>query len=164
MKRDTMTAADVLAAQGKLTIPRGVRITRHEPKLIDVLPPGVECKPSRKRRNAGGETALVRSILEYLRLRGIMAWRVQSQGTFDPVKKVRRTFNGLPGVSDIIGLLPQSSDRPGVLLALEVKTATGKLSESQRSFLDRVNRAGGIGCVVRSIEDVSIVLSNELGQ
>lgn len=55
---------------------------------------------------------------------------------------------GEKGIPDIIGIYQ------GKPLFLEIKTATGKVSPDQEIFLKNVNAAGGIGAVVRSIDDV----------
>ena len=55
---------------------------------------------------------------------------------------------GEKGVSDIIGC------HNGRMFAIEIKTQAGRVTPYQQRFLDRVNDAGGIGFVARSIEDV----------
>jgi hypothetical protein len=55
---------------------------------------------------------------------------------------------GKKGVADIIGCLH------GRMFAIEIKTAKGKVAPAQQQFLDDVNAAGGLGLVVRSMEDV----------
>ena len=51
------------------------------------------------------ESALVRNCLELLQLRGVFAFRVNTTGIFDPGRNVFRSFQGMCGVSDILGLL-----------------------------------------------------------
>ncbi|MGH1502809.1 MAG: VRR-NUC domain-containing protein [Acidimicrobiales bacterium] len=51
------------------------------------------------------------------------------------------------GSSDLIGMVG------GRFTALEVKTATGRVSDSQEAFMRLVNKAGGYACVVRSVEE-----------
>lgn len=55
---------------------------------------------------------------------------------------------GVPGQADILGLTGT-----GRFLAIEVKTATGKLRPDQERFRDIVTRFGGLYFVVRSAED-----------
>ena len=55
---------------------------------------------------------------------------------------------GEKGVSDIIGC------KDGRFLAIEIKTEKGRVTPHQQRFLDRVNEAGGVAFVARSIEDV----------
>lgn len=102
------------------------------------------------------ETALVRACLQYLSLRGILAWRNNTTGVYDPVRKRFRTFTGMKGVADVLGVLPG-----GRLLAVEAKQPRGRLSEEQKVFLDGVNRAGGLAVVVRDVRQLAEALERE---
>lgn len=54
------------------------------------------------------------------------------------------------GVSDILGMTKE-----GRFFAIECKSPTSKrVTEDQLAFLNRVNVAGGIGIVARSVDDV----------
>jgi len=55
------------------------------------------------------------------------------------------------GSSDLIGLTDK-----GRFLAVETKTPKGRITEGQESFIDMVNRMGGIGIVARSVDDLVI--------
>ena len=55
----------------------------------------------------------------------------------------------IPGVADIIGC------HNGRMFAIEVKTERGRVTPYQQRFIDRVNDAGGLAFVARSIEDVT---------
>lgn len=62
---------------------------------------------------------------------------------------------GLPkGSSDLVGILAPS----GRYIALEVKSAIGKLRPEQVSHLAAVRRFGGFACVVRSVDDAIAAL------
>lgn len=52
------------------------------------------------------------------------------------------------GGSDLIGW------HRGLFTAVEVKSASGRLTPEQANFLEQVNKAGGIGICARSVEDV----------
>ena len=98
------------------------------------------------------EKAIENHILRWLNMSGIFAWKNQSVGIYDPVKKIYRRSNNpyhIKGVSDILGILPD-----GRLLAIEVKSATGKASEEQKAFIDKVNGSGGVGFIARSLDQV----------
>jgi hypothetical protein len=99
------------------------------------------------------ESDVLRSCLELLQLRGILAWRTNNAGIFDPARRRFRAFRGLKGVSDILGCLAD-----GRMLAVETKSATGRLSEAQRWFLDEVNRRGGLALVVRDVSELQAAL------
>lgn len=68
-------------------------------------------------------------------------------------------FGLCKGSSDGIGwhsmiVTPDMVGKPvAVFLAIEAKTATGRVSKEQQNFIDRVEEAGGIAGVARSAED-----------
>lgn len=62
-----------------------------------------------------------------------------------------KEFQGLGcirGMPDILGIWK------GRMLGIEVKTETGRVSDDQRKFIDRINSEGGIAFVARSVDDV----------
>jgi hypothetical protein len=98
------------------------------------------------------ENQVKNAVLAYLKMRGIMAWSNNS-GAGNIVDQRRGTCRfirfGLPGSSDIIGILDG-----GQFLAIECKTKEGRLSDLQQVFLDDIRLRGGIAFVARGIEDV----------
>lgn len=56
---------------------------------------------------------------------------------------------GGPGGADLLGALKGS----GRLLALEIKTARGAVTDEQERFLNLVRNLGGFAAVVRSVSD-----------
>lgn len=62
--------------------------------------------------------------------------------------KVHQGLGSTPGIPDIIGIWN------GHLLAIEVKTAKGKLSPQQETKLMEINQNGGLAFVARSVDDV----------
>lgn len=103
------------------------------------------------------ESDVVRQCLDYLNLQGILAWRNNSTGIYDPTRKRFRAFQGLRGTSDILGCLPKS----GRLLAVECKKPGGRLSEHQRHFLQLVGAANGLALCVSSLDDLIAALRVE---
>ena len=83
------------------------------------------------------EAEITRAIRSTLRGLSVVHWK-QWQGPMSQPK----------GVSDILGIWQ------GRLLAIEVKTRTGKVSQYQQDFIDTINREGGIAFVARSVDDV----------
>jgi len=59
------------------------------------------------------------------------------------------------GSSDLIGILAPH----GRLIALEVKTASGRLTTDQSMFLELVRRHGGFAAVVRSVPEAQAALA-----
>ena len=111
------------------------------------------------------ERNIQRACLDWLKAKGIFAWR-QNQAAVPLAGGGFRKFNGLRGVSDILGILPQTvsiDGKPetfGNFLAIEVKQPGKKPTIDQEAFLTRVNDLGGVGIVVHSLDE----LEAELGQ
>lgn len=90
-----------------------------------------------------------------------MAWR--SNQIPVPLKDGGfRRFAGRRGVSDILGILPQTVrvvgyDEPqtfGNFLAVECKAPAGRLTKEQAEFLSEIQRLGGIAAVARSVDEL----------
>jgi penicillin-binding protein-related factor A (putative recombinase) len=100
------------------------------------------------------ETALVASFIQYLKLIGCVALRINSGMTFIEGKDGRkRVIKGAPkGTSDIIGCYR------GRFFAIEAKVAPNVATPDQLEFLEDVRMAGGLGCVAYSVEDIQKLL------
>lgn len=81
------------------------------------------------------ESKIQKDIISYLRRNRIFHLRFQAQSN----------VNGIP---DIICCYK------GLFLGLELKQEKGKATELQKKKLEAINNAGGIGLVVRSVEEV----------
>lgn len=116
-----------------------------------------------KRKSVPTEKEIQTQIMDYLRLVGVLAVRINSGAVIGSYKGKKRfvRFNDTPGCSDILACLPPD----GRWLALEVKRpGASTIAERrirQNLFLDRVRQAGGIGCYVRSLDDLFRVLLAE---
>ena len=94
------------------------------------------------------ESAVLQQCLAYLHVRGIFAWRnnIGAAKTEDG----RFVRFGIPGASDIIGVLPG-----GRFLAVECKRSTGgRVSDQQKAFLEKIKNAGGLAVIATSLEDL----------
>lgn len=101
------------------------------------------------------ETDIQRDILAALaRVPGLVCWR-SSTGVSRSGGRFLRY--GVKGQGDITGLLPG-----GRMFALEVKTPTGRVSPEQVEFGARVNGAGGLWAVVRSVDEALAVIEAAL--
>jgi len=99
-------------------------------------------------REVKSEANIQAMILMALSEAGCLVWR-QDTGAYKEPKSGRLIRYGLcKGSSDIIGLCPD-----GVFLAVEVKTATGRVRPEQETFIAAVNLAGGRAGVARSADD-----------
>lgn len=77
---------------------------------------------------------------------------VRNSVGFDPQARVRYGLG--VGSADLVGLLRAS----GRVFAVEVKTATGRLSPDQRRWLQALRSLGGFACVARSVPDALAAL------
>lgn len=102
------------------------------------------------------EADVQRACLQYLAALGVMAWRNNTTGVYDPTTKRFRPNHSINGVADILGALPG-----GRALAVECKSSTGKVSEDQRYFLDDFRKTGGLAVVARSVDDLKAALKAE---
>ena len=104
------------------------------------------------------ESDIQRAILDYLKVRGIMAWRQKSEGTWDAARGIYRRGTGTPGLPDIGGILPGTSgydfNDMGRALQIEVKAGRNKPSLEQINFLAAAQEAGAVAFVAYSVEDV----------
>lgn len=95
---------------------------------------------------------------------GVLAMRQQS-GVFramtDPDRIVRV---GLPGMADVglivaVTITPEMvGQRIGVAVQAEMKTATGRQSDDQRTWAEAVRRAGGVYELVRSADEMTALI------
>jgi penicillin-binding protein-related factor A (putative recombinase) len=96
------------------------------------------------------EKNIENQILIYLRTRGVLAWKTKTVGTYDV--KLGRFRKSSPlyrkGVSDIIGIYN------GLPIAIEVKSAKGRLSPEQELFISDFVKHGGRALIARSLEHV----------
>ena len=83
------------------------------------------------------ESKIQKSIIDWLTAKGCYVFKVMTANR--------------AGVSDIIACYK------GLFVALEVKTATGRASPLQLEHLRQIKAAGGIGRIVRSVDDVKLI-------
>ncbi len=75
-------------------------------------------------------------------------------------------FGLCPGSSDLIGwtmieITPEMvGRRVAIFTAIEVKSATGRASKTQKNFIKAVHRCGGIAGVARSLDDAVNVVES----
>lgn len=107
----------------------------------------------------------VKACLQYLKIRGVVAWR-QNSGAFVGEYRGKRRFvrfNTMPGCSDIIGIMPRNSTNPGAFLAIEVKQPGKKPSPEQAAFLSSIDANGGVGMAVWSLSELMKEMEQYLG-
>lgn len=81
--------------------------------------------------------------------------RIARVNTGAAMVKGRLVRFGVPGTADIMGLIAPT----GRMLAIEVKTATGKQRPEQATFQRVVTSMGGLYILARSLTDVDDALA-----
>jgi hypothetical protein len=99
------------------------------------------------------EKDVLKACLDYLKLRGIPAVRVNGGGMYasGPGGRTRYVrFTSAPGCADILAVLPPG----GRFAGIEVKGPGGKLTPAQEAFAAAVRKAGGVSLVVHSVSEL----------
>jgi len=94
------------------------------------------------------EAAVLRDCLDYLRIRGHLAARINN-GAFETKRGGWVKTSDMPGISDIIGIAIG-----GKALAVECKSEKGRLSRSQEIFKAAWLARGGVYVLARGIDDL----------
>jgi hypothetical protein len=90
-----------------------------------------------------------RTITDYLTLKRIFWYRNNSGAMVSEYKGVKRFMRfGATGSPDIICVFF------GRFVGIEVKTESGKQSEHQKAFAEKLRKAGGEYILARKLEDV----------
>ncbi len=121
-----------------------------------------DAKPRAPRKASGepSEAQILKAIMQLLHKHPKVgrAWR-QNSGTFAQQYGEKTHYvraNTAKGMSDIMGIL-----KDGRTLAIEVKSAIGKIMPHQREFLLSIHIAGGVAFIARSVQDVIDRLGRE---
>lgn len=106
---------------------------------------------ARKRRKSQ-ETDFVYATINYLKMRGAMAWRnnkgMARMGSKEDPRFVH--FGGDPGASDVFALVPPN----GTFLAVECKLPGQKPTDDQLEFIEKVRSVGGWATWIEYLEDL----------
>src|SRR4051812_17745189 len=81
------------------------------------------------------ENEVLQACLSWLHFNGVDCWRQGNTGVWRADIQ-RHVFHGLKGVSDILGILPPTSSKPGAFLAVETKRPGNKPTPDQFEFMD----------------------------
>lgn len=105
------------------------------------------------------EQQLVNECKSYLNSKGCFVWRNNSGVTRSSyinargVRSDRMWRSGVRGASDIIGVFTD-----GRFIAIECKVGYNKPTPHQTLFLDEVKSRGGIAGVVKSLDDLIVLI------
>jgi hypothetical protein len=123
------------------------RVTPDLPTISAGVAPG-PLTPAKPRSIPMPESLVVKAVLAALELHAGVAWAQRMNVVSQRIDQ-RYVRAGFVGLSDIIG---QMMD--GRFLAIECKSAKGRLTDDQAAFLDTVRRHGGVAFMARAVEDV----------
>lgn len=109
------------------------------------LPEGARVAPRYSDKTANGLTAC---IIDFIRLTGGRAYRINVQGQFDEKLRKWRLSGMRRGIPDIIGCL-----QGGQFIGIEVKIAGDRQSEHQLQVQNELESVGGIYLIVKTFDD-----------
>jgi hypothetical protein len=89
--------------------------------------------------------ALTASIIEYITLKGGLAWRNNTGGYKTETRFIRF---GRVGSGDVFAVYR------GKFLSIEVKVGRDRLRPAQEEWMEKVEACGGIPVVAKSLDDV----------
>lgn len=108
--------------------------------------------------NRREEQALSNAVMNYLAIKGILHYRVRNTGTI-----IHKKGGGLAYGRDRYAMTQRGA--PDILAwdngrayAFELKSKKGRVRPEQQQWISKFNEQGGIGMVVRSLDDVMNVL------
>ncbi|MEI6084001.1 MAG: VRR-NUC domain-containing protein [Verrucomicrobiota bacterium] len=98
---------------------------------------------------------LTKAVTTYLTGAGVFWWRNSSGGMYrgDAQGNARFVTFGQPGVADLCALYH------GHFIAIEIKAGKDTLRDSQKAWLEKVVKSGGIIVVCHEVEDVIRVIA-----
>lgn len=114
----------------------------------------------RKRQVKTGEAAIQRAVMQNFRQRsypGVFACHVPNGGYRKPIEAAILKGQGVvSGTPDIIAcrlMVAEGGSYYGQFFALELKTETGKVSETQQGVIETLRKAGAIVGVAYGLDD-----------
>lgn len=106
------------------------------------------------------EKDIEKMVLDFFSYKGLFVWKNPSAGFFDPQRRTFRRHTSpyaINGTPDIF-LVKRKRDGGSLVVAVEVKSKDGRLSDSQKQFKERYESYGGLYFLVRSLDDAKNVL------
>ena len=108
---------------------------------------------------ASQETAILKRVWKRASERGMRLWR-NNIGLFLSLNGTPTRCGLCDGSADLIGITPTTitpemvGKTIAVFTSIEVKTATGRASESQLRWQERIRELGGIALIVRHEDEL----------
>jgi VRR-NUC domain len=96
------------------------------------------------------ESELLSFSLKYLKSKGIVHWRVANGPVMHTIgKRVFFKPSPIKGMPDIAGIMSC-----GRFFALELKSAKGRLSPEQVTWINKINDTNGVALVIRTSNEL----------
>lgn len=96
------------------------------------------------------ESELLSFALKHLKAKGILHWRVSNGPVMHTIgTRVIYKASPIKGMPDIAGVMPC-----GRFFAIELKSAKGRLSPEQISWIDKINDSNGIAVLIRTTNEL----------
>jgi len=92
------------------------------------------------------EKQIENQILDWFKWHNVLAWKNNSGDIYAYGRKIKLAPAGMPDISFIL--------KGGIAGYVEVKKKGGRLSESQKNFINRLRELGCIVFVVYSLEEL----------
>lgn len=86
---------------------------------------------------------LTNAVIAHIYKAGGYAWRASSVGVFD-TKQARHRAAAKKGVADVLSIYH------GILIAVEIKIGTDRLSDEQEGFMRNIEHHGGRAIVAKT--------------
>lgn len=139
-------------------------------KLLQTLQHEADCKDSAMAKTHGPEyipkypykdtdaNGLTRAIIDWLKLHGAQAERVNTGGIYDVKRGKYRRSGSTRGSSDIHATIPVTvvDKVVGMSCKFEVKAGKDRLSREQSKYITSVQSAGGFAFVVHDFDEFLI--------
>jgi len=104
------------------------------------------------------ESSVVDACIKWLCAQGLFCWRNNS-GAYKPEGGNSYVRYGYPGSSDILAI-----NKQGTLVCIECKSDTGKLTDKQIAFGQKITASNGVYVMARGIDDLERNRAAILGQ
>lgn len=111
------------------------------------LPEAARVAPRYSDKTANG---LTRCIIDYIKISGGQAYRINSQGQYDPKLKRWRYSGMKKGLPDIQAVID------GQYIGIEVKIGSDRQSEYQKSVQEEIESSGGLYFLARNYNHFKI--------
>ena len=144
-------------ADNKLQIAAMCKLAgKPEPVFSEIFKP-VKARSPAKPSIYPSEAEVLKSIMHYLRVHPQIAWHARFNSGMAEEGGRFVSYHSQRGLSDILCMIKET----GQLVAIEVKSHNGRLSQHQSDFLDLIKAGGGLSGACKSIDDVIILLGFE---